>query len=48
LFLRRGGSIALYRYEKQPGAVRSRVAATLTHEVLRRLVEDFDATIGEI
>ena len=48
LFLRHGGSITLHRYEKQPGAVRQRVAATLTHEVLGRLVEDFDRTIDEV
>ncbi len=48
LLLRRGGSVALRRYEKIPGAVRSRVAATLTHEVLGRLAEDFDATIAEV
>jgi len=45
LFLRRGGSVTLHRYEKHPGQIRQRVAATLTHEVLGRLVEDFDATI---
>ncbi len=45
LFLRRGGSVALHRYEKQPGSIRQRVAATLTHEVLGRLVEDFDKTV---
>ena len=48
LFLRRGGSIALYRYEKKTGAIRSRTAATLTHEVLGRLIEDFNTTIDEI
>ncbi len=48
LFLRRGGSIAMYRYEKRPGAVRQRVPATLTHEVLGRLVEDFDSTVDEL
>ncbi|NOY29368.1 MAG: hypothetical protein GXP28_04080 [Planctomycetes bacterium] len=48
LLLRRGGSIALVRYEKQPGAIRTRVAATLTREVLGRLIEDFDATVAEI
>ncbi len=48
LILRRGGSIALYRYEKQPGAIRSRVAVTLTHEVLGRLVDDFIATVDEV
>ena len=48
LFLRRGGSITLCRYEKQPGAARNRVAATLTHEVLGRLADDFDATVAEV
>ena len=48
LLLRRGGSVALYRYEKQPGSIRSRVAATLTHEVLGRLVNDFWTTIDEV
>lgn len=48
LFLRRGGSVALHRYEKQPGSIRQRVAATLTHEVLGRLVEDFDKTVDDV
>lgn len=48
LLLRRGGSIELCRYEKTTSAPRSQVAATLTHEVLGRLVEDFDATVEEI
>jgi hypothetical protein len=48
LMLRRGGSIELARYEKQPAAPRVRVAATLTHEVIGRLIEDFDATVEEI
>ncbi|MCG8451006.1 MAG: hypothetical protein MI725_15670 [Pirellulales bacterium] len=48
LLLKRGGCVAMYRYEKQPGAVRSRVAATLTQEVLGRLVEDFDTTVAEV
>lgn len=47
LFLRRGGSVTLQRFEKQPGSIRQRVAANLTHEVLGRLVEDFNATIAE-
>ncbi|NOZ38821.1 MAG: hypothetical protein GXP24_01170 [Planctomycetes bacterium] len=47
IFLRRGGSVALHRYEKQPGSIRQRVAATLTHEVLGRLVEDFDQTVED-
>jgi len=48
LFLRRGGSITLHRYEKHPGKIRQRVAATLTHEVLGRLIDDFDQTIDGI
>jgi hypothetical protein len=48
LLLRRGGSIELARYEKQPSAPRVRVAATLTHEVIGRLIEDFNATVEEI
>ena len=48
LFLRRGGSITLCRYEKQPGSIRQRVAATLTHDVLGRLVGDFESTLGEV
>jgi hypothetical protein len=48
LLLRRGGSIEFCRYEKQANAPRTRVAATLTHEVLGRLVEDFDTTVEEI
>jgi len=45
LFLRRSGSVALHRYEKQSGSIRQRVAASLTHEVLGRLVEDFGKTV---
>ncbi len=48
IFLRRGGSVALHRYEKQPGSIRQRVAATLTHEVLGRLVNDFDKAVEDI
>lgn len=48
LMLRRGGAVTMYRYEKQPAAIRQRVAANLTHEVLGRLVEDFDRTIDEV
>lgn len=48
LILKRGGLVAMYRYEKQPGAIRSRVAANLTHEVLGRLVEDFNAAVEEV
>jgi hypothetical protein len=45
LFVRRGGSISLCRYEKQPGQPRTRVPATLTHEVVGRLAGDFAAAI---
>ena len=48
LFLRRGGSVTMHRYEKQPSSIRQRVAATLTHEVLGRLIDDFDKTIDEV
>ena len=48
LFIRRGGSVALHRYEKHPGKIRGRVAATLTHEVVGKLIDDFDATVAEI
>ncbi|MEM8943958.1 MAG: hypothetical protein AAGD11_02160 [Planctomycetota bacterium] len=48
LNLRRGGAVCMYRYEKQPGAIRKRVAANLTHEVVGRLVEDFEKTIDEV
>ncbi len=48
LLLRRGGAVALCRYEKLAGTARSQVAATLTHEVLGRLTEDFNATIDEV
>lgn len=48
LLLRRGGSIALCRFEKQPGQPRLRVPAALTHEVIRRLVDDFCSTMDSI
>jgi len=48
LFLRRGGSVVLHRYKKQPGSIRQPVAAMLTHEVLGRLVEDFDKTVRDV
>jgi hypothetical protein len=47
LTLRRGGAVTLCRYEKQPGNGRTIIAATLTHEVLGRLVEDFDEAVVE-
>jgi hypothetical protein len=48
LLIRRGGSIALCRYEKQPGQPRVRVPAVLTHEVIGRLVDDFSATVDSL
>jgi hypothetical protein len=48
LTLRRGGAVTLCRYEKQSGNARAVVPATLTHEVLGRLVEDFDKAVAEV
>ncbi len=48
LTLRQGGSVSLTRYEKQPGNSRLPVPATLTHEVLGRLVEDFNIAVEEV
>ncbi len=48
LLVRRGGAIALCRYEKQPGQPRTRVPAVLTHEVIGRLVDDFSATVDSL
>lgn len=48
LLLRRGGSIALCRFEKQPGQPRLRVPAALTHEAIGRLVDDFSSTVDSI
>ena len=48
LLLRRGGSISLCRFEKQPGQPRVRVPAALTHEVIGRLVDDFSSTVDSI
>jgi hypothetical protein len=45
LLVSRGGSISLSRYEKRPGAVRTKIPAVLTHEVLGRLTDDFCQTI---
>jgi hypothetical protein len=47
LTLRRGGCVSLCRYEKQAGNARAIVPATLTHEVLGRLVEDFSRAVDE-
>jgi hypothetical protein len=48
LTLRQGGAVTLCRSEKQPGHARAIVPATLTHEVLGRLVEDFDEAVVEV
>ena len=41
LIVRRGGEITLARYRKENGGVRQQIAATVTREVLLRLVGDF-------
>jgi hypothetical protein len=46
LTVRRGGEIALVRYRKEPGAARQPIPATVTREVLLRLVDDFEAVLG--
>ena len=43
----RQGAIELCRYQKSPGNVRRTVPATVTHEVLGRLAEDFVAAIPQ-
>ncbi|MDZ4656501.1 MAG: hypothetical protein SH868_02865 [Bythopirellula sp.] len=48
LTLRRGGCVSLCRYEKQAGNARAVVPATLTHEVLARLVEDFNSAVNDV
>jgi hypothetical protein len=45
LLVRRGGEIALTRYRKENGEARQPVAATVTREVLLRLVGDFSAVL---
>jgi hypothetical protein len=41
LLVRRGGTLSLRRYEKQPGYVRQAIPAQVTREVFLRLVDDF-------
>ena len=43
--VRRGGEIALARYRKEAGTARRQIAATVTREVLLRLVGDFCAVL---
>ena len=45
LLVRRGGELHLRRYQKQPGDVRQSIPASLTREVLLRLVADFAAVV---
>lgn len=45
LLVRRGGEIALCRYRKENGTSRQQVPATVTREVLVRLVGDFSAAL---
>ena len=47
LLVRRGGELALCRYHKDNGGTRQPVSATVTGEVLIRLVGDFDAVLDE-
>jgi hypothetical protein len=46
LMVRRGGEISLARYRKDNGSARQPIAATVTREVLLRLVGDFCAALG--
>lgn len=46
LLVKTGGSISLNRYEKSSGALRREVAMSLTKEVVRRLAEDFLASVA--
>jgi hypothetical protein len=45
LLVRRGGEIALVRYRKENGTARRQIPATVTREVLVRLVSDFGAVL---
>ena len=45
LLVRRGGEIALARYRKENGNARQPIPATVTREVLLRLVGDFCAVL---
>jgi hypothetical protein len=46
LTVRRGGEIALVRFHKETGATRRQIPATVTREVLLRLVADFCAVLN--
>jgi hypothetical protein len=45
LLVRRGGDIALTRFRKENGDARRPITATVTREVLLRLVGDFCAVL---
>jgi hypothetical protein len=45
LLVRRGGEIALVRYRKEAGMPRQQIPATVTREVLLRLVGDFEGVL---
>lgn len=46
LLVRRGGEVSLARFRKENGAGRQPIPATVTREVLVRLVGDFCAALG--
>ncbi len=46
LLVRRGGEIVLNRYRKENSSARQPIAATVTREVLMRLVNDFCCVLG--
>ena len=46
LLVKTGGSLSLRRYRKPRGALREPIEATVTREVLTRLIEDFVASIN--
>ena len=45
LVVRRGGAVELCRYQKRRGNARHPIPATVTQEVLTRLVGDFEAVL---
>lgn len=47
LLVKTGGSLSLRRYRKPKGAMREPIDATVTREVLGRLVEDFVGCLAE-
>ena len=48
LMVRRGGEISLVRYRKENGDARQPIAATVTREVLSRLVSDFVTVLEQV